>query len=58
MTDSNSDTFIETTDENGVAVLCPVGATDGANSEDCVEEDVVRRYSGNIKADTAFLSGT
>jgi hypothetical protein len=57
MAKTESDAYFETRDENGEAILCPIEATGGADSEDCVEEDVVRRYSGNIQVDTVFLKG-
>ena len=49
--------YFATKDENGETILCPMDAADIQNFDDCVEEDVVRRYSGNINADTAFLKG-
>jgi hypothetical protein len=57
MAKTNSDTYYETINESGVVILCPMAVSKGPNFEDCVEEDVVRRYSGNIDADTAFLKG-
>jgi hypothetical protein len=57
MAKTNSDTYYETKNENGAVVLCPMAVSNRPNFEDCVEEDVVRRYSGNIDADTAFLKG-
>jgi hypothetical protein len=57
MAKTANDTYFETIDENGDVILCPIAATEGAESEDCVEEDVVRRYSGNIQLETTFLKG-
>ena len=57
MAKTDSDIYYETKNENGVVILCPMAVSNGPSSEDCVEEDVVRRYSGNIDADTAFLQG-
>jgi hypothetical protein len=57
MAKPTNDTYFETRDENGDVILCPIAATDGDQSEDCVEEDVVRRYSGNIQVETTFLKG-
>lgn len=54
---AKSNTHYETKDNNGVTVLCPIGTGDERKSEECVEEDVVRRYSGNIRVQTAFLKG-
>jgi hypothetical protein len=57
MVKTAKDTYFETRDENGDVILCPIAATEGVESEDCVEEDVVRRYSGNIRVETTFLKG-
>ena len=42
-------------DDSGVTYLCPIDAVKNRDNissqefEECVEEDVVRRYSGNVK---------
>ena len=59
MENQSNDTHFSFTDEHGIDYLCPIDSvknrsamTDREFSE-CVEEDVVRRYSGNIKVQTA-----
>jgi hypothetical protein len=47
-------TYILTENKNGEKFLCPINSGRGhsdqdANlNDDCIEEDVVRRYAGNI----------
>lgn len=57
MNTSDRNKYFATKDDNGETILCPMDAADTQNLDDCVEEDVVRRYSGNIKADTVFMKG-
>ena len=46
--------YILTKDKNGQKFLCPINSGRGHSdqsvelNDDCIEEDVVRRYSGNI----------
>ena len=55
MTENNDETFVLVKDANGDNLLCPVDTVQDASSvnpdeiDDCVGEEVVRRYAGNIK---------
>ena len=46
--------YILTRDKNGQKFLCPINSNRGHSvqsadvNDDCIEEDVVRRYSGKI----------
>ncbi len=57
MNSADKNRYFATKDEDGATILCPIEVAGSRNFEDCVEEDVVRRYSGNIEADTVFLKG-
>ena len=57
MKTTGNEKYFATKDENGTTILCPIDADAGRDFDECVEEDVVRRYSGNIDADTVFLKG-
>lgn len=54
MTTHNS-TYVKVTTDNGEDYLCPVAALNSKSTlgddelTSCVEQDVVQRYSGNIK---------
>ncbi len=49
-----NDRFKEFTDDNGQSYYCPLDAFGGNNrlidelADDCIETDVVQRYSGNL----------
>ena len=58
MKTADKNRYFATTDENGETILCPMDKAGTRDLDDCVEEDVVRRYSGNIEADTVFLKGS
>ena len=52
----NEATYVPVKDGDGYEYLCPVtaaatfeAAADGSDHSDCVEKDVVERYSGNIE---------
>ena len=51
---SNQGKYIKVSDDDGQDYYCPLGVTaDGKHSheqigDDCVETEVVQRYSGNI----------
>jgi hypothetical protein len=51
---NNNDTFVLVKDSTGERFLCPVKETQNPSTirieenDDCIEEDVIRRYSGNI----------
>jgi hypothetical protein len=55
MSNNNSDTFVLVKDDSGEKFLCPldtvkdVASPNSDDLTDCVEEDVVGRYAGNIK---------
>ena len=57
MKTKGNEKYFATKDEKGTTILCPIDAADSRDFDECVEEDVVRRYSGNIDADTVFLKG-
>lgn len=52
-------THFSISDENGTDFLCPIDAVKNQSAitnrefDECVEEDVVRRYSGNVKVQSA-----
>lgn len=58
MSKKNKDTYVVVKDENHTDYLCPIdtvkesGAAAGQVSADCLEKDVVERYSGNIEIAT------
>jgi hypothetical protein len=49
--------YILTKDKNGEKFLCPINSGRGHSdqtvelNDDCIEEDVVRRYAGNINVE-------
>jgi hypothetical protein len=55
MTENKNETFVLVKDANGENILCPMETFQDASSlnpdefDDCVGEEVVRRYAGNIK---------
>lgn len=55
--------YILTKDKNGERFLCPInsgGSHSGQSvdlNDDCIEEDVVRRYAGNINVNHANTKG-
>ena len=55
MSENNSETFVLVKDANGDKFLCPldtdkdISSVNADDMSDCVEEDVVGRYAGNIK---------
>jgi len=55
MSTKNKDTYVVVKDEDHTDYLCPLdavkadGAAAGQVSTDCLEKDVVERYSGNIE---------
>jgi hypothetical protein len=56
---SHQDEYIKISDDNGQDYYCPLGVTADARhsqnkiGDDCVETDVVQRYSGNINVQRA-----
>jgi|GEM_PF-2263690 len=54
MKNTDKATHFPIRDENGTDYLCPIDAVENQNAitdqefDECVEEDVVRRYSGNV----------
>ena len=54
MSKDNNETFVLVKDAEGEKFFCPINATPNPSTvrpeeiEDCIEEDVIRRYSGNI----------
>ena len=58
MNTKNKDTYVVVKDENHTDYLCPLDAVKagdaagGQVSADCLEKDVVERYSGNIEVAT------
>jgi hypothetical protein len=59
MSENNSETFVLVKDANGDKFLCPLDTVKDISSvnvddtADCVAEDVVGRYAGNIKKRTS-----
>lgn len=59
MKNTEQATHFPISDENGADFLCPIDAVKNQNAitdrefDECVEEDVVRRYSGNVKVQSA-----
>ena len=55
MSQENNETFVLVKNNKGDNYLCPLGTVKDISSvnvddiDDCVEEDVVGRYAGNIK---------
>ena len=55
MSENDSETFVLVKDANGENFLCPLDTVRNSSSinvdeiDNCVEEDVVGRYAGNIK---------
>ena len=55
MSEGNSEAFVLVKDSTGEKFLCPLDTVRNSSSvnvdeiDDCVEEDVVGRYAGNIK---------
>jgi hypothetical protein len=55
MTENNDNTFILVKNSKGVRFICPINSVGNSQPErldeidDCVEEDVIGRYAGNIK---------
>lgn len=59
MSKDNGDTYVLAKNSKGENYLCPINAIQNPSSivndemDDCVEEDVIRRYAGNIKLKTS-----
>lgn len=59
MSKDNGDTYVLVKNSIGENYLCPINAIQNPSSivndemDDCVEEDVIRRYAGNIKLKTS-----
>ena len=55
MSKDNGDTYVLVKNSEGENYLCPINAIQNPSSivndemDDCVEEDVIRRYAGNLK---------
>ena len=55
----DNDSYFIVKNDNGIDYLCPLnpvkggGAATDSDMDDCVEKDVVERYSGNINIMTA-----
>jgi hypothetical protein len=53
---NDNDTFVLVKDSEGDKFLCPLNKTTSSNridvNDDCIEENVVGRYAGNIKVKT------
>lgn len=55
MSKDNGDTYVLVKNSKGENYLCPINAIQNPSSivndemDDCVEEDVIRRYAGNLK---------
>jgi hypothetical protein len=53
---NDNDTFVLVKDSEGDKFLCPLNKTNSSNridvNDDCIEENVVGRYAGNIKVKT------
>ena len=62
MSANKNDVYIHKKSKDGQDILCPVDGTESKitraeeESEDCVEQDVVGRYAGNIKIQPTFES--
>ena len=58
MAKDDNDTFVAVKDSKGEKFLCPIKAIQNPSSahieaiDDCVEEDVIGRYAGNINTKT------
>ena len=54
MSSQSNDAYFKVKDEHGDSYLCPVGKVSDSNSisedelEDCIGEEIIGRYSGNI----------
>lgn len=59
MSKDNGDTYVLVKNSKGENYLCPINAIQNPSSivndemDDCVEEDVIRRYAGNLKLKTS-----
>lgn len=59
MKNTDNATHFSISDENGTDYLCPIDAIENQDAiterefDECVEEDVVRRYSGNVTVQDA-----
>ena len=55
MSKDDKDTFVLVTNSNGERFICPINVIKNSSSthieaiDDCIEEDVIGRYAGNIK---------
>ena len=58
MTKVDNNTYFKLKDKNGSDYLCPIDAVKNRNTvsdrelDDCVENDVVGRYGGNIEIES------
>jgi hypothetical protein len=55
MLKNDRNTFVSVKDSKGEKFLCPIDAIQNSSSirideiDDCIEEDVIGRYAGNVK---------
>ena len=55
MSKDDKNTFVSVKDSKGEKFLCPIDAIQNSSSihideiDDCIEEDVIGRYAGNVK---------
>ena len=54
MKTSNNESYRTVTDDSGIDFICPIAETADREAppaglhEDCIEKDVIERYSGNL----------
>ncbi|MGD8948837.1 MAG: hypothetical protein PVI62_19400 [Desulfobacterales bacterium] len=59
MLKDDKNTFVSVKDSKGEKFLCPIDAIQNSSSirideiDDCIEEDVIGRYAGNVKIKTS-----